>query len=73
MLCLEARRLYPTKGFVGVTKLQPVDNGRDGMAAALRNAVRKSLRVGMIPADGIGREVLPVRSSVIFRVKSYCD
>ncbi|KAF8307010.1 Isocitrate/isopropylmalate dehydrogenase [Clavulina sp. PMI_390] len=29
------------------------------MAAALRNVTRSKLRVAMIPADGIGREVLP--------------
>lgn len=31
------------------------------MAAALKNAARTKLRIAMIPADGIGREVLPVR------------
>jgi isocitrate/isopropylmalate dehydrogenase len=30
------------------------------MAAALK---RTALRIGMIPADGIGREVLPVREA----------
>lgn len=30
------------------------------MASAIRNVARTKLRVGMIPADGIGREVLPV-------------
>lgn len=30
------------------------------MASVIRNAVRSKLRIGMIPADGIGREVLPV-------------
>lgn len=32
--------------------------------AALQNAARTSLRIGMIPADGIGREVLPVRGRI---------
>lgn len=31
------------------------------MASALRNVARSKLRVAMIPADGIGREVLPAR------------
>jgi isocitrate/isopropylmalate dehydrogenase len=35
------------------------------MAAA---AIRNTLKIGMIPADGIGREVLPVR----FRVYRNC-
>jgi hypothetical protein len=33
---------------------------RRRMAAALK---RTALRIGMIPADGIGREVLPVREA----------
>lgn len=32
------------------------------MASALRNVARTKLRVAMIPADGIGREVLPART-----------
>lgn len=33
------------------------------MASILRRTAAKSLTIGMIPADGIGREVLPVSSS----------
>ena len=33
------------------------------MASALRNVARSKLRIAMIPADGIGREVLPARTS----------
>jgi homoisocitrate dehydrogenase len=35
----------------------------------MATAARSSLRIGLIPADGIGREVIPV--SAIFFVKTY--
>ncbi|KAF8326660.1 mitochondrial NAD-homo-isocitrate dehydrogenase LysB [Cantharellus anzutake] len=35
------------------------------MAGALRNVIRTKLRVAMIPADGVGREVLPAARSVL--------
>jgi len=35
------------------------------MASALRNVTRNKLRIGMIPADGIGREVLPAARAAL--------
>lgn len=34
----------------------------------MASVARKTLRLGMIPADGIGKEVLPVRFSVLYRL-----
>jgi homoisocitrate dehydrogenase len=33
---------------------------------SLATASRKTLRIGLIPADGIGREVIPVSECVLF-------
>ena len=34
----------------------------------MASVARKTLRLGMIPADGIGKEVLPVRFSILYRL-----
>ena len=35
----------------------------------LTTAVRQTLRIGLIPADGIGREVIPVSDYALFNCK----
>ena len=38
---------------------------------SMATTARKSLKIGMIPADGIGREVLPVSLQILPPVFSY--
>jgi len=40
------------------------------MASALRRAASKTLKIGMIPADGIGHEVLPAARAVLLALGS---